>query len=294
MKSFKTIIVLVLPFFGLAQSFPTDAKVLEDVKKYHGKIATIKVQNDWKLEREAGYTFSNMAKRVVSATTVKENGVSKKIIGLAIYVRGGAGESWNFSRYFVTGSEVVGAKTLTTEDLKQQTIELIKKDITKVFYHHKEIPWVYDISFETSVADRTDRTGDVIYNCYLEFEQMFNDSEGITLPNYPFEAGLKRYRIPAEAYVRLVDGQMKVAIVTYGSNEPISKRMLTKKQYESLTTLSSENFDQLYGREGLNFETNSVQNDKHDDKSKSQEAPAKEPAAKSKKLGFPKIKIKGL
>ena len=58
MKFFKTIIVFALPFFGLAQSFPTDAKVLEDVKKYHGKIATAKVQNEWKLEKETGYTFS--------------------------------------------------------------------------------------------------------------------------------------------------------------------------------------------------------------------------------------------
>jgi hypothetical protein len=50
-----------------AQNFPTDAKVLQDVKNYHGKIATAKVQNEWKLEKEAGYTFSNMAKRVVAA-----------------------------------------------------------------------------------------------------------------------------------------------------------------------------------------------------------------------------------
>jgi hypothetical protein len=144
MNTLKTIIFILLPFIVHAQSLPSDTKVLEDVKKYHGKIATAIVQNDWKLEKEAGYTFSNMAKRVVAATTVKEKGVSKNIIGLAIYVRGGAGEKWNFSRYFVTSSEVEGAKKLTVNDLKQQTIDLIKTDIDKVFYNHKDVCWVYE------------------------------------------------------------------------------------------------------------------------------------------------------
>lgn len=110
------------------------------------------------------------------------------------------------------------------DDLKQQTIDLIKTDIDKVFYNHKDVCWVYDISFESATPDRTDRTGDVIYNCHLEFYKMFNDSEGITLPNYPFEAGVMRYRVPAEAYVRLVDGQMRVAVVTWGYNQALDKK----------------------------------------------------------------------
>ncbi|MBK8628192.1 MAG: hypothetical protein IPN86_22335 [Saprospiraceae bacterium] len=77
MNTLKTIIFILLPFFAHAQSFPSDTKVLEDVKNYHGKIATATVQNDWKLEKEAGYTFSNMAKRVVAATTVKEKVLAK-------------------------------------------------------------------------------------------------------------------------------------------------------------------------------------------------------------------------
>jgi hypothetical protein len=292
MNTLKTIIFILLPFIVHAQSFPSDTKVLEDVKSYHGKIATAKVQNDWKLEKEAGYTFSNMAKRVVAATTVKEKGISKNIIGLAIYVRGGAGEKWNFSRYFVTSSEVDGAQKLTVDDLKQQTIDLIKKDIDKVFYNHKDVCWVYDISFESATPDRTDRTGDVIYNCHLEFDRMFNDSEGITLPNYPYEAGVMRYRVPAEAYVRLVDGQMRVAVVTWGYNQAIDKKMLNRKQFESLTSLTSQNFDQLFGKEGLKSADGNTQksNNVQDDNKGTQ---TKEGDTKKKKLGLPKLKIKG-
>jgi len=154
MKFFKTIIVLILPFLAFGQSFPTDAKVLEDVKKYHGKIATAKVQNDWKLEKEAGYTFSNMAKRVVAATTVKENGVNKNIIGLAIYVRGGAGEKWNFSRYFVTSSETLGLAALTEQQIKDQTLELLRTNPGRVFVNFKDIAWVYDITFKKKKKNR--------------------------------------------------------------------------------------------------------------------------------------------
>lgn len=238
---------IFIPFVLLGQAFPTDAKVLQDVKNYHGKIATAEVQYDWKLEREAGYNFSNMAKRVVAATTVTEGDISKKIIGLAIYTRGGAGEAWNFSRYFVTSSEVVGAKLLTTADLRQQAIDLLKTEPIKVFVNFKSIAWVYDISFPDIAQHRTDATGDIIYKGEIEYEQKFNDTEGITLPNYPFEAGLKRYKTPVEAYVRLVDGQMRVAVVSLGYSEPLSTKMMSKKQYESLPSMGERPFEQLLG-----------------------------------------------
>lgn len=288
MNTLKTIIFLFLPLFAHAQSFPSDTQVLEDVKNYHGKIAIATVQNDWKLEKEAGYTFSNMAKRVVAATTVKEKGVSKKIIGLAIYVRGGAGEKWNFSRYFVTGSEIVGSKNLTEEDLKNQIIDLIKKDITKVFWEHKSISWVYDISFNLTDA-HTDRTGDVIYNGFLEYDYIYDDTPS---PKSEFEGGIIRYRTKAEAYVRMVDGQMKVAIVSSSRYGEVKRTRLNKKQYESLTTLTSENFEQLYGPEGLKLEDNNTQKSDNvqDD---NREAQTKEGDTKKKKLGLSKLKIKG-
>jgi hypothetical protein len=121
---------------------------------------------------------------------------------------------------------------------------------------------------------------------------MFNDSEGITLPNYPFEAGVMRYRVPAEAYVRLVDGQMRVAVVTWGYNQAIDKKMMNRKQFESLTPLTSQNFDQLFGKEGLKLEDSNIQkseNVQEDNK----ETQTKEGDNKKKKLGLPKLKLKG-
>lgn len=274
MKTLKTIILLILPFIINAQSFPSDTKVLEDVKKYHGKIATATVQNDWKLEKEAGYTFSNMAKRVVAATTVKEKGVSKKIIGLAIYVRGGAGEKWNFSRYFVTTSEATGLAPLTEQQIKDQTLDLLRTNPSRVFVNYKDIAWVYDITFPEGLKSETDRTGDVIYQAAIEYEQKF-------ISSYPFEGGLRRYKPSLEIYVRLEDGAMKVAVAVVGYAEPIGEKLMTEKQHDALIVLGQKPFDELFGPAGPTMP--GVEKASSDKKSNT----------KSTGLKVPKLKIKG-
>jgi hypothetical protein len=302
----KNLIVLLIftPIIIFSQSFPSDAKVLQDVKKYHGKIATAEVQNDWKLERESGYNFSNMAKRVVAGTTIKENGTSKKIIGLAIYIRGGAGEAWSFSRYFVTNSEVVGAKSLTVNDLVEQTKDLARKNFEKALFSlRKDIVWIYNITFPGSTPDHTDRTGDIIYKGSIEYEYKFNNSEGITLPNYPFEAGIRRHITPIEAYVRLVDGQMKVDYVNSGYSEPLNEKMMSRKDFEALPIITENNFDQHYGPEcpfikSKESESINVKDKIHIDNSNnpdgiSESKPEKTSEKKKIKFGLPKIKIKG-
>ncbi|MBP6396883.1 MAG: hypothetical protein KBF57_03230 [Saprospiraceae bacterium] len=284
------ILILFLASFILfnlsAQQFPNDAKVIQDVKKYHGKIATAEVQNDWKLEREAGYNFSNMAKRVVAATTQKENGISKKIIGLAIYTRGGSGESWHFSRYFVTGSEVTGAKSLTEEDLVSQTLDLLRTEPIKVFPDFGEIAWVWDVSFTDMAAPTTDRTGDLIYKGYIEFERKFT-------AYYPFEGGLRRYRSPIEAYVRLSGSQMKVAVVSVNFSEPIGEIWMKEKDYNALPVLGSKVFDELYGKNCPYSDKKEGKNEVKTDPIPSEKESSPEEKKKKKTFGLPKIKIKG-
>mgnify|MGYP001260403633 FL=1 len=281
MKFFKTIIVLILPLFGIAQSFPSDAKVLEDVKKYHGKIATAKVQNEWKLEKEAGYTFSNMAKRVVAATTVKENGVYKNLIGLAIYVRGGAGEKWNFSRYFVTSSETLGLAALTEQQIKDQTLDLLRTNPGRVFVNFNDIAWVYDITLQEGLKSETDRTGDIIYKAQVEYEQKF-------ISSYPFEGGLRRFKAPLEIYVRPVDGVLKVAVASVGYSESSQETLMTEKQHDALIVLGQKPFDELYGPQGPAIPGN--KNKEKDNENKNNESSTK---SDKKGLKLPKLKIKG-
>jgi hypothetical protein len=281
MKFFKTIIVVILPFLAFGQSFPTDAKVLEDVKKYHGKIATAKVQNEWKLEKETGYTFSNMAKRVVAATTVKENGVNKNIIGLAIYVRGGAGEKWNFSRYFVTSSETLGLAALTEQQIKDQTLELLRTNPGRVFVNFKDIAWVYDITFPEGLKSETDRTGDIIYKALVEYEQKF-------ISSYPFEGGLRRFKAPLEIYVRPVDGILKVAVASVGYSESSKETLMSEKQHDALIVLGQKPFDELYGPQGP-----AIPGNKNSEKANENKNTESNTTSDKKGLKLPKLKIKG-
>lgn len=244
MKTTILFLLLSLPILAIAQSFPTDAKVIEDVKKYHGKIATANVQNEWKLEREAGYTFSNMAKRVVAATTIKEAGVSKNIIGLAIYVRGGAGENWNFSRYFVTSSETTGLKLLTEEEILAQTMEYLHATPSRIFVTLDDIAWVYSVSFPDGLKyEVSKRDGDHIYKAQIEYELRKIDY-------IPFEGGLYRFKAPLEIYVRQVGSEYKAQNFSVGYSESVQKTPLTEKQYNALPTLKQKPFAELYGPQG--------------------------------------------
>lgn len=251
MKTLFLTFLLCFPLFLSAQSFPSDSKVIEDVKKYHGKIASAKVQNEWKLERESGYNFSNMAKRVVAATTIKENGVSKNIIGLAIYVRGGAGESWNFSRYFVTSSETNGLKSLNEDQLIAQVIAQLKKDPGRVFTNLQDIAWVYDVNFANGFKHEVDkRSGDLIYKAQIEYELKKIDY-------YPFEGGLNRFNAPLEIYVRQVGSELRADAFSVGYAETVKKTPMTEKQFNACPTLKEKPFEALYGPQGPALSANS-------------------------------------
>ncbi|NUO01962.1 MAG: hypothetical protein HUU01_15265 [Saprospiraceae bacterium] len=283
MKALSLMCFALLPLLAMSQEFPSDAKVLEDVKNYHKKIATAKVQNEWKLEKEAGYNFSNMAKRVVAATTVKENGVFKNIIGLAIYVRGGAGEKWNFSRYFVTSSETAGLAPLSETQIREQTLELLRSNPGQVLVTYSDIAWVYDIVLPEGLKSETDRTGDLIYKATIEYEKKF-------ISSYPFEGGLRRFKSPLEIYVRPKDGALKVAVAVLGYSEPIKETLMTEKQYNAIPVLGTKPFDAFWGPQGPAVPGAGNKSDEKSDAPKAAD-PKSEPQKKSLKL--PKLKING-
>lgn len=243
MKLLPSILLCCMPFLALAQNFPTDSRVLEDVKKYHGKIATARVQNEWKLEKEAGYTFSNMAKRVVAATTTKENGVFKNIIGLAIYVRGGAGEPWSFSRYFVTSSETHGQKQLTEAQIIEQTTEHLRKNPNRIFGDLSAVAWIYGVSFPNGFVFEDQKDGDYIYKAMIDYER--KEVESI-----PFDGGLYRYKAPLDIYVREIDGVLQVGGFSLGNSAHVQKTALSEKQYNACPSLQAKSYDEISGPQG--------------------------------------------
>lgn len=243
MKLVSSILLYCMPFLALAQNFPTDSRVLEDVKKYHGKIATARVQNEWKLEKEAGYTFSNMAKRVVAATTTKENDVYKDIIGLAIYVRGGAGEPWRFSRYFVTSSETHGQKQLTEAQIIEQTTEHLRKNPNRIFGDLSAVAWIYGISFPNGFVFEDQKDGDYIYKAMIDYER--KEVESI-----PFDGGLYRYKAPLDIYVRQIDGVLQVGGFSMLNSMYVQKTAMSEKQFNACPSLRDKPYDEISGPQG--------------------------------------------
>jgi hypothetical protein len=251
MKNFKIILIIailiifvknILPTY--AASFPSDSIVISDVKKYHGKISKAKVSGSWKLEKESGYLFSNMAKKIVSASTIKENGISKKLIGLAIYIRGSSNDNWIFSRFFVTSSETVGLKQLTQKDVLEQTINQLKTNPSKIFVNLDDIAWVYNVSFSDGFKYEVDKiSGDIIYKATIEFERK-------NIESIPFDGGIYRYKSPLEIYCRQIGNEIKASAFVIGYSEYIKKTSLNEKEYNQLPTLSQKKFIDLYGEKG--------------------------------------------
>jgi hypothetical protein len=121
--------ILLLNFSSkctLAQNLPTDNQTLADAKNAIKTASVVKAEftGDWKMEKESGYTFANLAKRPVKMQ-VKDNssGKERRFEGLAIYERGAPSDKWLFSRYFTyTNSiEEIGS-AVSSEDLLQLTL----------------------------------------------------------------------------------------------------------------------------------------------------------------------------
>lgn len=253
MKTIILSLALLLPLAGWSQNYPTNAQVVKAVTSYNETIATAQVEGTWRLEREEGYNFSNMAKIVVGATTHKQDGISKKFTGLAIYVRGGSQEGWTFSRYFVTNTEFVGLASLTNQQLVTQTYEELAANPIHILPHMNDIAWIYEVSVPEGVQATQDRTGDFLYSpAYIEYEEKFIDYE------YPFEGGIRRIKMEVELYVRLVNGQLKVVRASRTEKEPaeIKKTWLTKSAYENLATLAQKPYTELFGPNGPQITTN--------------------------------------
>ena len=243
MKMLSCILLFCMPFLAPAQNFPPDSRVLEDVKKYHGKIATARVQNEWKLEKEAGYTFSNMAKRVVAATTTKENDVFKNIIGLAIYVRGGVGEPWSFSRYFVTSSETHGQKQLTEAQITEQTTEHLRKNPNRIFGDLSAVAWIYGVSFPNGFVFEDKKDGDYVYKAMIDYER--KEVESI-----PFDGGLYRYKAPLDIYVRAIDGVLQVGGFSMLNSDYVQKTAMSEKQFNACPSLKDKPYNEISGPQG--------------------------------------------
>lgn len=247
MKNWMFCMFSLISAAAYGQGYPANAQVIRDVKGYNESLETAQVDGAWRLEKEAGYTFSNMAKIVVRGLTRPVNGVSKKLVGLAIYVRGAATDPWAFSRYFVTSTEYEGLAPLSATELVAQTHEMLAATPINILPNMNDVAWVYGVSIAEGVQPTQDLSGDFLYSpAYIEYEEKFIDYE------FPFEGGIRRLKMEVTLYVRPVDGALRVARASRNSAEPVQagKTFMSKSAWEALPMLGQKPYAEMSGPQG--------------------------------------------
>jgi hypothetical protein len=245
MKFLFTFSLIISFFYCFSQSLPSDQQVINDVKKYHGKLSTAQLNGDWQLVREAGYTFANNAKHPVAAVTTKDaNGTQTKIQGLAIYVRSSARDSWRFSRYFVyeNSREVIGAKTPSNEELVSIVEKALAEKAKLVFHNCSWICWVYGIIVPEKTNYQQQSATEMSFEVEIEYEERLS---GMT----------ERSKQIVEFFCRKINNQWQMNYSMRRQITYITKQQVAQNILEETPGICDKPFAELYGPQGPNFGT---------------------------------------
>ena len=251
MKFLFTFALLISSISSFSQSLPLDQQVINDVKKYHGKLSTAQLNGDWQLVKEAGYTFANTAKHTVAAVTSKDaSGTQTKIQGLAIYVRGSARDAWRFSRYFVyeNSREVVGAKMPSNEEMVSIVEKALAEKANLVFNNCSWICWVYAVRVPEKVNYQQQSATEMSFEVEIEYEERLS---GMT----------ERSKQIVEFFCRKINNQWQMNDSMRRQITPVSKQTVSQDILENTPGICDKSFAELYGPQGPTF-ANSKSNSK--------------------------------
>lgn len=233
-------LILCVAFnMSYAQNFPSDKQTLTDAKAAikTATVLTAVFSSEWKLEKESGYLFSNLAKKAIQMT-VKDNqtGEQRSFEGLAIYARGSAMEAWHFSRFFTyTNSiKVLGAKE-DTELLKELTLKSMTEDAGQWFGDVTGVFGVYPIqivagSFQ-KVSER-EMKWEVSFEVDLRWDYTY---------------------LVRRSYTKAVDAYLgqdgKTWTLDPGSNgeKELTRQEVAPAKLDQLPSISKKGFRALYG-----------------------------------------------
>jgi hypothetical protein len=243
MKFLFTFALLISSITSFSQSLPSNQQVINDVKKYHGKLSTAQLNGDWQLVKEAGYTFANTAKHPVAAVTMKDaDGTQTKIQGLAIYVRSSGRDAWRFSRYFVyeNSREVVGAKITSNEELVSIVEKALAEKANLVFNNCSWICWVYGIRVPETVNYQQQSANEMSFEVEIEYEERLS---GMT----------EHSKQIVEFFCRKVNNQWQMNYSMRRQITPVFKQNVSQDILETTPGICDKPFAELYGPQGPNF-----------------------------------------
>lgn len=229
-----------------ADGLPGVAQVEADARAAvtNGRITRIEIDGGWKMEREAGYTFANLAKQAIIADKQNADGSRQQFNALAIYQRGAASDPWVFDRLFSYGWKSLdgNSASATVDSVRLHALTLKAMRDNPGGWMPVDPRNVYRVdAFEVVPGSvRTVSDNELVWE--IEGQFIVDDTSQSSDP------GVKklRQRIKVEGIQHAQTREWILSKAAEVSSVNLGRQALTRQQKDALPTLADAPFDQLY------------------------------------------------
>ncbi len=245
---FATLLLVGLLHAGSAKAndFPSGAQVERDARAAvtNGRVTRVEIDGGWKMERESGYTFANLAKQAIVAEKQNPDGSRQQFNALVIYQRGAASDPWTFDRLFSYGwKSLDGASPSAAMDagrLHALTLQAMRDNPGG--WMPVDPRNVYRIDAFVVVPGSIRQLNDNELAWEIEGEFIVDDTTQAADP------GVKklRQRIKLNGIQHAQTREWILSKAGEVSSSNLGRQALTRAQKDALPTLANAPFDQLY------------------------------------------------
>ncbi len=229
-----------------ASDFPSAVQVEADARAAvtNGRVTRVEIDGGWKLEREGGYTYANLAKQAIIADKQNADGSRQQFNALVIYQRGAASDPWVFDRLFSYGWKSLDGDTasgaMDAARLHAQTLKAMRDNPGG--WMPVDPRNVYRIDAFVVVPGSIRPVSDNELTWEIEGEFIVDDTTQASDP------GVKklRWRIKVEGVQHAQTREWILSKAAEVSSTNLGRQALTRQQKDSLPTLADAPFDQLY------------------------------------------------
>lgn len=227
-----------------AVDLPSPAQVQADVRQSvdRGKVTRVEIDGNWKLEREPGYEFANLAKQAVIADKVNPDGSKAQFNALAIYQRGAPSDAWQFDRLFSYGFKQLDAPGQLPDAMRLHELTLKAMRENPGGWMPVDPRFVYRVDGFRVLPDSITRISDSELSWQIEGGFVIDDTQQHSQP----AVKKVQVRIKVEGIAHGQTGEWILSKVAELSRTDLNRQTLTRAQIDSLPTLASAPFEQLY------------------------------------------------
>lgn len=231
---------------AVSSNMPSAAQVESDARAAvkNGTLTRIEIDGGWKLERESGYDYANLAKQAIIADKRNADGSEQQFNALVIYQRGAPNDPWIFDRLFAYGWKSLGGNSasarLDAAALHALTLKAMRN--SPGGWMPVDPRNVYRVDAFTVVPDSIKTIDDTQLTWEIDGQFIINDTHQSADP------GVKkiRQRIKVEGIQHLQTREWILSKAGEGTQTDLGRQALTRAQIDSLPTLADAPFDQLY------------------------------------------------